>query len=92
MRSLQSLCFEAKCDKPTKMDIHSDDVLTLHEMIDVWRLIDKYDIRWFTNYKEYPDNIFVNKEDWEKAKKSAANPKIFDACLASNGKFSGKDY
>lgn len=90
MRQLTSMLLESKkSDKKTTMDPKDkENVIELSEIIDVWRLIDKYDISWYTDQKNYPDSIFVNKEDWESAKSSATNLKYFDACLKSNGKFS----
>ena len=45
MRSLVCMLLEKKCDAPTKMDpTDNENVLELNEMIDVWRLVDKYDI------------------------------------------------
>ena len=39
------MLLEKKCDAPTKMDpTDIENVLELNEMIDVWRLVDKYDI------------------------------------------------
>lgn len=79
-----------RCDEPTKMDPKDKEhVLELNEMIDVWRLVDEYDIRWYTDYKKYPRSIFVNKEDWEEARNGCKNPKNFDVCLKSNGTVSG---
>ena len=92
MRDLVNILLESKCDKPTKMDPNDkENVLELNEMIDVWRLIDKYDIRWYTDYKKYPYSIFVNKEDWEEARKSCKNPKNFDVCLKKNGMMRGHE-
>lgn len=91
MRQLISMLIESKkSDKKTEMDPKDkENVIELSEIIDVWRLIDKYDIRWYTNQKDYPDSVFVNKEDWEAAKDTASNPKYFDVCLKSNSRLSG---
>ena len=64
----------------------NENVLELNEMIDVWRLVDKYDIRWYTDYKKYPVSIFVNREDLESVKSKASSSKVFDACLNKNGR------
>ena len=86
------MLLEKFCDNPTKMDItDNENVLELNEMIDVWRLVDKYDIRWYTDYKKYPESIFVNKEDWESAKSKASSSKVFDACLKRNGRMKGHE-
>ena len=92
MRSLVCMLLEKKCDTPTKMDpTDNENVLELNEMIDVWRLVDKYDIRWYTDYKKYPESIFVNREDWESAKSKANSTKVFDACLKRNGRMKGHE-
>lgn len=92
IRSLACMLLEKKCDTPTKMDPKdNENVLELNEMIDVWRLVDKYDIRWYTDYKKYPESIFVNKEDWESAKSKANSTKVFDACLKRNGRMKGHE-
>ena len=92
MKSLVCMLLEKFCDAPTKMDpTDNENVLELNEMIDVWRLVDKYDIRWYTDYKKYPESIFVNKEDWESAKSKASSSKVFDACLKRNGRMKGHE-
>lgn len=92
MKSLYSLIVENKSDKPTKMDPNDkDNVIELGNKIDVGRMIDKYDIRWYTDYKNFPDSVFVNKEDWDKAKKSSKNSDYFDNLLKSAGKMLGHE-
>ena len=45
MRSLVCMLLEKRCDAPTKMDpTDNENVLELNKMIDVWRIVDKYDI------------------------------------------------
>lgn len=94
MKQLVSMLIESKkSDKKTKMDPKDkDNVVALAEIIDTWRLIDKYDIRWYTDQEEYPDTVFVNKEDWEAAKDSASNPKYFDVCLKNGARMRGHNY
>lgn len=92
MRSLQCMLMEANADKPTKMDPEDkDNVIELNDFIDTWRYIDKLDIRWYTDYKKYPESVFVNKEDWEAAKKKCKNPKALDVCLRSHGMMKGHE-
>lgn len=92
MRSLQCMVMEANADKPTKMDPEDkDNVIELNDFIDTWRYIDKLDIRWYTDYKKYPESVFANKEDWEAAKKKCKNPKALDVCLRSHGMMKGHE-
>lgn len=93
MRQLVSMLLEAKkSDKETQMDPNDNEhVLELNEMIDVWRIVDEYDIRWYTDYKKYPDSIFVNKEDWEEARATCKTPKNFDVCLKKHGRMKGHE-
>lgn len=92
MRDLVCMLLEKKCDQPTKMDPNDkDNVLELNEMIDVWRLVDEYDIRWYTDYKKYPDSIFVNKKDWENARNGTKYQKNFDVCLKTHARMKGHE-
>lgn len=91
MRDLACMVMESKLsDKPTKMDPEDkENVVELNDFIDTWRIVDTYDMRWYTDYKKYPDSVFVNKEDFENAKKKAKNPKGIDVCLRSHGMMRG---